>query len=91
MVKKLVAFILPVLILGIGGLQAGAYYVQVQDNSYDDNENVDVFKPQSGVKIKPSPLAQMMENATKNATQKNNQVQQKQTNTQTQKKQSSWF
>ncbi|MCD7878362.1 MAG: hypothetical protein LUG16_00330 [Candidatus Gastranaerophilales bacterium] len=35
-----------------------------------DGENVDKFVPQSGVRVRPSRLAEMMENGTKNMTQK---------------------
>lgn len=57
--------------------QAYAYnnlYIEDTENQ-NNNPNVDKFVPQSGVKIKPSPLAQMMENATKNAMGKNNNTQ----------------
>ncbi|MCD7780553.1 MAG: hypothetical protein LUH05_07780, partial [Candidatus Gastranaerophilales bacterium] len=37
------------------------------DGNNDDNPNVDKFVPTSGVKIKESGLARMMENATRDA------------------------
>lgn len=92
MIKKFLAsFIVCIFILGITNTSANAYYIQKQDNEYENNPNVDVFKPTSGAKITPSPLAQMMENATKNATQKNNQATNQQKKSQQQKNQSSWF
>lgn len=90
MMKKALLLILPIIIIGMNCINADAYYIQKQDNEYENNPNVDVFKPTSGAKINPSPLAQMMENATKNATQKKNQQQQNKTN-QKQNNQSSWF
>lgn len=91
--KKKLLLLLPLLIAGFSLLPAEAgNYVQLQDNEYSDNPNVDVFKPTSGVKVKTSPLAQMMENATKNATQKNNNTNSVQKTTQQKPaNQSSWF
>ena len=62
--------------------QAYAYnnlYIEDTENQ-NNNPNVDKFVPQSGVKVKPSPLAQMMENAAKNAMGKNNTQTNKQQN-----------
>ncbi len=90
--KKALLLILPVLILGFNCLQAGAYYVPLYDESNEDNPNVDVFKPQSGVKIKPSPFAQMMENATQKAVDKQNSYKNQQQKQQQNKPQANtWF
>lgn len=53
------------LILGLCALNANA----------DSSPTVDKFVPSTSVKVKTSPLADMMENATKNATSKSQQKQ----------------
>lgn len=88
--KKILIFLLPIFIVSISGIEANAYYVNIPDKSNENNENVDVFKPESGANIKPSPLAQMMENATKNVTQNNTYKQNKKTQPNKQYK-NSWF
>lgn len=90
MIRKAKLIVLPLLIIGFTSIGAEAYYIQQQDNNYEENSNVDVFKPTSGAQVKASPLAQMMENATKNATQRKNQQKQNNTNKK-QNNQSNWF
>ncbi len=83
---KLLSKLLVITVVCIMGLAVNA-----QQNQ---NPNVDTFVPSSGVKIKPSPLAQMMENATKNATQpksQNNNSQQDNSNNKKNNNTSSWF
>ncbi len=66
----------------------------VSNAQQNQNSNVDTFVPSAGVKVKPSPLAQMMENATKNATQpkkQNNNTSQNNSNNGNNKNTSSWF
>ena len=74
--KKLL-IIISMITISISQVYAYNLYVEDTENQ-NNNQNVDKFVPTSGVKIKPSPLAQMMENATKNATQKTNNNQNKQ-------------
>ena len=90
--KKLLSVLFSVMILGVATLPASAYSIYVEDKENQHyGPNVDKFQPSTGVKVKPSGLAQMMENSTRKATQKNkNYTQQKQTQ-QTQPKNSYSF
>ena len=67
MKKKFFSILLTTLIVCSAALAANAASYFYDDGSNEDNPNVDKFKPQSGVKIKESGLARMMENATQNA------------------------
>ncbi len=89
--KKILALLLPLSILFINSIAANAYYVAVPDKNNENNPNVDVFKPESGVKIKASPLAQMMEDATRNATQSNKYQQSQREKKQYKQYKNSWF
>lgn len=89
--KKALLFLLPSLILFFNGIEAGAYYVNIPDKEQENNPNVDVFKPESGVKIKASPLAQMMEDATRNATQSSKYKQPQSEKKQYKQYKNSWF
>lgn len=70
--KKSLAVLFSIIVLGVATLPASAYsiYMEDKENQYT-GPNVDKFQPTTGVKVKPSGLAQMMENATRNATNKN--------------------
>lgn len=91
--KKTISLLFSILILMVATLPANAYSIYVEDKENQHyGPNVDKFQPSTGVKIKPSGLAQMMENSTRKATQKNkNYTKPQQTQTQTQPKNSYSF
>ncbi len=86
------ALLLGLLVTSFSQAYARNLYVEDTENQ-NNNPNADKFVPTSGVKIKPSPLAQMMENATKNAMNKNNNNSQNQQNEQKKNNNSNfrWF
>jgi len=65
--NKIFSLLLASIIVCTSSLIASAASYFYDDGSNNDNPNVDKFKPTSGVKIKESGLARMMENATQNA------------------------
>ncbi len=93
--KKLLLFLI---IAFLTVLSANATYVYENKNG-EYSTDVDKFIPQSGVKVKTSKLADMMENGTRNAMEGNNgqssmqsnQMQNNRRNNQTRKRTYKWF